>query len=273
MSDSQAQERDPARDADPAGGASGESAAGESALREQVRVRQLARLGALFAGFAHEIRNPLSTIGLNLQLVTEDVAGSDTPRDQRVLRRLAVVEGEVRRLQAILEQFLGFVRIPELRLGDVDLGGMLRDVVEFVQPEMADRGVSLRFFGDPAVGHVRLDRDQFRAVLVNLLRNALDACEPGDEVMVSTRNGGDRVTVSVTDTGAGMPPDVRDKAFSPYFSTKKHGTGLGLPTARRIIEQHGGEIQLDSEVGRGTVFTIRLPREPKPSAERSGGAA
>jgi signal transduction histidine kinase len=238
-------------------------------LREQVRVRQLARLGALFAGFAHEIRNPLSTIGLNLQLVKEDLGGAAEARDLRVLRRLTVVESEVQRLQGILEQFLAFVRIPELRTEPVDLDAMLREVVEFHQPEFGGRGISLRYFGDPSLGPVPLDRDQFRAVLVNLLRNAADACRSGDEVMVSARPQGEFVAVAVTDTGPGMSAQVRESAFAPYFSTKKQGTGLGLPTARRIVEQHGGEMLLDSEPGRGTMFTIRLPRTGAPAA--SGG--
>jgi two-component system sensor histidine kinase HydH len=253
MSDSAAQER-------PGGPVENEpSDPPVGSLREQVRVRQLARLGALFAGFAHEIRNPLSTIGLNLQLVKEDIGSSESPRDQRVLRRLTVVESEVQRLQGILEQFLGYVRVPELCVESVALDALLREIVDFFQPEASGRGVSLRYFGDPSLQAVPLDRDQFHAVVVNLLRNALDACSDGDEIMLSARSVDGSVLVQVTDTGAGMAPSVRESAFAPYFSTKKHGTGLGLPTARRIVEQHGGELSLDSEEGRGTMFTIRLP--------------
>lgn len=261
MSDSAAQER-------PGGPVENETSDPPvGSLREQVRVRQLARLGALFAGFAHEIRNPLSTIGLNLQLVKEDIGTSESPRDQRVLRRLTVVESEVQRLQGILEQFLGYVRVPELRVESVPLDGLLREIVDFFQPEAAGRGVSLRYFGDPTLLAVPLDRDQFHAVVVNLLRNALDACGQGDEIMLSARSVDGHVLVQVTDTGAGMPTAVRDNAFAPYFSTKKHGTGLGLPTARRIVEEHGGELTVHSEAGRGSDFLIRLPRvRPEPPA-------
>ncbi|MBI5850462.1 MAG: GHKL domain-containing protein [Planctomycetes bacterium] len=224
-----------------------------------MRIRQLARLGALFAGFAHEIKNPLSTIGLNLQLVKEDLGAAESPRDQRIVRRLSVVESEVLRLQGILEQFLGYVRVPELKLARVNLDALLRDVVEFVQPEMHERGVPVRILGDGADHDVELDADQFRAVIVNLLRNAMDACHDGGEVIVATRSNEREAIVQVIDTGSGMSPEVFAKAFTPYFSTKRQGTGLGLPTARRIVEQHGGTIQLDSEPGRGTAFTIRLP--------------
>ncbi|MFO1052118.1 MAG: ATP-binding protein [Planctomycetota bacterium] len=231
------------------------------ALRESVRTRQLARLGALFAGFAHEIKNPLSTIGLNLQLVKEDLGDGETARDQRIVRRIHVLEGEVRRLQGILEQFLAFVRVPELKRREVDVDGLLRDVVEFVQPEAQERRVPLRLLADGNDGRLEIDPDQFRAVIVNLLRNAMDACADGGEIILVTRHAQEAVTVQVIDTGAGMTPEVREKVFTPYFSTKKHGTGLGLPTARRVIEQHGGTLKLDSEPGRGTAFTIWLPRD------------
>lgn len=246
----------------PAGGVpavEGQESEAANSRREAVRIRQLARLGALFAGFAHEIKNPLSTIGLNLQLVKEDLGVAESPRDQRIVRRLSVVESEVLRLQGILEQFLGYVRVPELKLARVNLDSLLRDVVEFVQPEMHERGIPVRILGDGADHDVELDADQFRAVVVNLLRNAMDACRDGGEVIVATRSNQREAIVQVIDTGSGMSPEVFAKAFTPYFSTKRQGTGLGLPTARRIVEQHGGTIQLDSEPGRGTAFTIRLP--------------
>ncbi len=232
------------------------------AANERVRARQLARLGALFAGFAHEIRNPLSTIGLNLQLVEEDLGAAKDPREERILRRITVVEAEVKRLQSILEQFLGYVRVPDLQLAPVVIDRLLREIVEFEQPETDQKGVSLRLMTDDTAGQVELDANQFRAVIVNLVRNALDACRPGDQILLSSRrNGGDgnEVVVQVTDTGVGMTADVLEKAFTPYFSTKKTGTGLGLPTARRIIEQHGGVLELQSDPERGTQFTIRLP--------------
>jgi signal transduction histidine kinase len=140
-------------------------------------------------------------------------------------------------------------------------------------PEMRERGVSLRLYVDGTVGEVELDPGQFRAVVVNLLRNALDACTSGDQVMVATRADAGTVVVQITDTGSGMTREVLQRAFTPYFSTKKSGTGLGLPTARRIIEQHGGTIELASESGRGTQFTIRLPSRPGAPAKREGGPA
>ncbi len=229
--------------------------------QERIRNRQLARLGALFAGFAHEIRNPLSTVSLNLQLVKEDLSQAENPRDKRVNRRLSVIEAEVKRLQAILEEFLGYVRVPRLDLKPVKLNQLLTEMMEFVMPEMEEKGVSMRLFADPKLAAVPLDREKFWAVMVNLFRNALDASEAGDEVMVASKLEGSMVVVQVTDTGKGMSREVQEKAFTPYFSTKKAGTGLGLPTARRLIELHDGELLLNSETDRGSQFVIRLPLE------------
>lgn len=249
---------------------------------------QLAELGALFAGFAHEIRNPLSTIGLNLQLVKEEFGNDEDPRDKRVRRRIGVVEGEVKRLQGVLEQFLGFVRVPELELEEVSLESLIEDLAEFTRPELEEKDITLRTFVDGAAPKVWADPAQLRAVLVNLVRNAAEAMDEPGQVMLTLRAAGRSaedqagegqrpgaegdtgqaaaargVVIQVTDTGAGMTAEVREHAFDPYFSTKKAGTGLGLPTVRRIIEQHDGSIELASDVGKGSQFTIRLPQKPR----------
>lgn len=239
--------------------------------QERVRTRQLARLGALFAGFAHEIRNPLSTISLNLQLVKEDFGDSEQQRDRRILRRITVVESEVKRLQSVLEEFLGYVRVPRLDRNPVQVDKLLEELVEFVEPEMQAKGVSLRLFAESRLGTITIDREKIWAVMVNLLRNAKDACSEGDQIMVSSRRVGGDAVLQVTDTGPGMEPEVQEQAFTPYFSTKKSGTGLGLPTARRLIELHDGRLELSSEPGRGTQFTITLPVSQAAEGEDKNG--
>ncbi|MBL9076060.1 MAG: two-component sensor histidine kinase [Planctomycetes bacterium] len=233
----------------------------------KIRTQRLAQLGTLLAGFAHEVRNPLSTIGLNLQLVLEDFREPETPRDKRTQKRLSTVEAEVRRLQKILEEFLGFARAPEPKLVPVDLNAKLQALVEFQEPELRELGISLRFFAGADVDSVPLDWDHMQAALVNLLRNAKDATPAGGEILISTVRDGGHVTIRVTDTGAGMTPEVQARVFEPYFSTKRSGTGLGLPTVRRVVEEHGGTLTLQSEVGKGTQFSLRLP------AGRDGAAA
>lgn len=238
---------------------------------ELVRTERLARLGALLAGFAHEVRNPLSTIGLNLQLVKEDFADAQTARDKRTYKRLDVVEAEVRRLQSILDEFLTFARRPQLEKVPTDLNAMLRALTDFTEPEMEKAGIALRFYPGGGPMMVQADPDLLRAAVVNLLLNAQDACRQGDEILVSTAREGDRVAVRVTDTGTGITADTLDRIFTPYFSTKKKGTGLGLPTTRRIVEEHEGTLEVSSEVGKGTQFTLYLPvRAPEPRIRVDG---
>jgi len=240
---------------------------------QRIRTERLAQLGGLLAGFTHEIRNPLSTIGLNLQLVQEDFADAETTRDKRTYKRLTIIKEEVRRLQSILDDFLSFVRRSAPVLRDVDINSMLQGLVDFSRPEVAADGATLRFFPSSEVGTVCIDADLIKAVFVNLLRNARQACQAGDEILVSVRPAADDVIVQVTDTGTGMDPEVLERVFEPYFSTKKGGTGLGLSTAQRIIEEHGGRLEVRSEPGRGTQFTVRLPRGAPPAASGAGDDA
>ncbi len=227
--------------------------------RARVRTERLAQLGTLLAGFAHEVRNPLSTIGLNLELVLEEFAGADSARDRRLQKRLATVQAEVKRLQKILDEFLSFARAPAPQPKPEDLNQRLRAVVEFTAPAMQERGIALKFYPSSEVGRVPLDWDHLHAALVNLLRNAEDAIEGPGEVLLATSREGDEVVIRVTDTGKGIPADVQGRVFEPYFSTKKAGTGLGLPTTRRIVEEHGGSLTFRSEPGKGTQFELRLP--------------
>ncbi len=227
----------------------------------RIRTGRLAELGALLAGFAHEVRNPLSTIGLNLQLVLEDTKDADSPKDKRNHKRLATVEAEVRRLQKILEEFLSFARAPEPRLAPVDLDQRLGQVCDFHAAALHERGIDLKFYPG-GIGAVAVDWDHLQGAIVNLIRNAADATPAGGEVLVSTAREGDAVLLRVLDTGAGIARDVQARIFDPYFSTKKTGTGLGLPTARRVVEEHGGSLTFTSEPGKGTQFLMRLPAGP-----------
>lgn len=225
------------------------------------RNQLLERLSSVFAGFAHEVRNPLSTIGLNLSLIQEDFSNAETARDKRTGRRVEVLQSEVKRMQSILDEFLHFVRGPAVTPRPVELNTLLETLIEFMAPEANDGGVSLRFYPGQDVGLFEVDPDLFRAMIVNLVRNALQACDRGDEVLVSTLRQGSEVLIRVTDTGPGMDPETQKEAFQPYFSTKKGGTGLGLPIVRRVVEEHGGSIHLSSEAGKGTQFTLLFPTQ------------
>ena len=234
---------------------------------QKIRTQRLAQLGTLLAGFAHEVRNPLSTIGLNLQLVLEDFRDAESTRDKRTQKRLATVEGEVRRLQTILEEFLNYARTPEPKLRPVQLNQRIQALVDFQDLEMKEADLSLRFYPDVDVTAVACDWDHVQAAVGNLLRNAKDATPAGGEILVSTLRDGDFVTIRVTDTGAGINQQQIERVLEAYFSTKKGRTGLGLPTMRRVAEEHGGTLTMQSEPGKGTQFSLRLPiRQTDPAA-------
>lgn len=224
---------------------------------------RLAELGTLAGGLAHEIKNPLSTIALNLSLLREDWADGETTKEKRALKKIALLEREVQRLETIVNDFLRFAKGKELRLEACDLDRVVQEVVDFIEPEAKRAGVQIRSLFAPNLPKVALDRDAFRQALLNLFVNAREAMPKGGELLLRTSVAGDakasEVQLEVTDTGQGMAPEVLEHCFDIYYSTKRGGTGLGLPTVRRIVEAHGGEISVQSDAGRGTRFLLRFP--------------
>jgi len=223
--------------------------------------KRMAYVGTLASGLAHEIRNPLSTMKVNLQLLREELARLDDERVKRSGRRVETLEKAVRRLEEIVNDFLKFARGFDLEFEPVDLNAVIDEVVVFIEPEAQRQGIDLRTAYDPNLQKVLVDRKYFQQALLNLLLNARQAIEetarPG-ELFVTTHGGDGEATINITDTGPGIPPETLPKIFDVYFSTKRGGTGLGLPTCRRIIEEHGGQLSVESEPGKGTSFTIRL---------------
>ena len=229
--------------------------------RSPERERVLARLAA---GLAHEIKNPLSTMAINLALLEEEWGRgkeSDelTAREKRALKRVTTLQREVTRLETIVEDFLRYARGGEVNRAPRDLVQLVRETLEFVELEDTQQGI--RHHADLPVGLplVMLDEGAFRQALLNLLVNARQAMPMGGELIVRVQRHGNQVELSVTDTGVGMPPEALEHCFDVYFSTKKGGTGLGLPTTRRIVEEHEGRITVISEPNRGTSFSIFLP--------------
>lgn len=227
--------------------------------RKAVSQDRLAHLGTLAGGLAHEIKNPLSTIALNLAMLREDWSDAQTPKEKRTLKKIALLEGEVQRLEAILNDFLRFARGHELNLEPSDLNRLLQSLADFIEPEARKTKVQIRASFDSSLPPIPLDPDAFRQAILNLLVNAREAMPQGGELILRTRREGGEVQIEITDTGVGMSPEVLEHCFDVYYSTKRGGTGLGLPTARRIIEDHGGSISAQSEPGRGTRFLVQLP--------------
>lgn len=218
-----------------------------------------AELATLAGGLAHEIRNPLSTIRMNVELLREDIAELDDPRSGRMLKRVERIQRECGQLDDVLGAFLQFARVGELNLSEHDLGGIVSDFVSFYEPEAGKHGIELRPRIPADLPTVRVDSRLFRQVLMNLALNAQQAMADGGvlELLASQRD--DRVCLDVIDTGDGIDPAQQGRIFEAFFSTKSGGSGLGLPTVRRIIEAHGGTIACQSEKGRGSRFTICLP--------------
>ena len=220
---------------------------------------RLAFLGSLASGLAHEIKNPLSTMTITLGLLREDFEGSDSPRDRRLLRKIHLLEAEVLRLEHILQDFLQFAGGHTVRPEIVSVNGWLSELLDFFEPSLTDSSIRLTRRLAPKLPAVLVDPELMKQAVLNLLTNAKQAMPGGGELTVRTWSSGDRIRIDVSDTGAGIAPDVLPRIWEVYFSTKEHGTGLGLPTVRRIVAEHGGEVIVSSRPRHGTTFSLFLP--------------
>jgi signal transduction histidine kinase len=242
--------------------------------RQSEAAETYAEFAALVGGLAHEIRNPLSTIRLNMELLAEDFAAEDPEsptrhRDRRARAKIDLVRQECDRLQKLLGDFLDFARQESLVLEPGNLNTELEQLLDFFAPRAAEAGVELVRYLDPELPAVRLDRETFRSAVLNLLLNAVQAMEAvqamdgGGQLVVRTRAAGLGVLLELIDTGPGMDAETLGKIFQAFYTTKQGGSGLGLPTARKIIEAHGGTIDIETAPGRGTKVTIWLPAPPR----------
>ena len=245
---------------------------------EQARLLrdQYAEIAQLAGGLAHEIRNPLSTMRLTLDLLAEDFRDPQSDRERRALQKIERVRKESHRLEGLLEDFLRVVRVGGLPLVPGDLNAVVDDVRDFCEPQSLALGIVTRFQADPSLPTILLNVDSFKQALLNLIRNAQIAMPQGGELILRTRrraDGGARL--DIIDMGVGIPPELQSRVFDAFFSTRPRGTGLGLPMTRRIVEAHGGSISLDSEPGKGTQFSLFLPAadaEPQSHpASQNGG--
>jgi len=229
---------------------------------------QYAEIARLAGGLAHEIKNPLSTIRLNMELLAEDFAAEpENPRSRRALAKVKVVQRECQRLEDLLDDFLKYAKVRPLKLDPSNLNEQVKQVLGFFQPKARQSRIELIEFLAPDLPTVLLDREAFHGALLNLVINAQQAMPDGGQLVVRTNHTADGVSLDLIDTGCGMDRDTLAQVFDTFFSTKPGGTGLGLPTDRKIIEAHGGAILVQSEPGRGTQFTIKLPTPARISAD------
>jgi signal transduction histidine kinase len=220
-------------------------------------------LSRLTGGLAHEIRNPLSTLKMNVQLLQEDLRElpADAPAVGRSLRRAETMKAEIDRLSNILDGFLRFVTRHEPNLQAIDLNAVIRQSVDFFEPQASAQNVQLATVLADGPLTARIDADRIKQAVFNLLLNAVQAMPTGGDLTVRTRRSDTgRLQIVVADTGTGIAAEHRERIFDAYYSTKKGGSGLGLAMTARIVDEHNGTIDVQSTVGSGTTFTIELPQ-------------
>jgi PAS domain S-box-containing protein len=223
------------------------------------RAESLASLTTLAAGVAHEIKNPLGSMGIHLQLIQKKIAGRDCIEAKDIDQHLGVINEEVDRLNRIVVDFLFAVKPMDTVLEDGDVNRVIEELLQFVRPELDQAGVSLDARLSPALPLLRIDPRYIKQALLNLIKNAMAAMPDGGMLRVESLRSGDEVLVRISDTGAGIPDDIMDKIFEPYFTTKPFGTGLGLTIVFKIVKEHFGDISVTSRVGEGTTVTLALP--------------
>ena len=227
--------------------------------------RSVTQIAELAGGLAHELRNPLSTMMINLRLLAEDLEGlPQRPEDVR-RRALLKVEGlrrEAERLQSLFEEFLSLTGPCGLQRSETDLNTVVAALVEFFEPQARDHNLQITVVpaADPLPCPV--DRNLLRQALLNIVINAQQAMPEGGALRITTAVEGNEAVIALTDTGVGINEADLERIFRPFFSTKPGGSGLGLSVTQRIVAEHGGTLSCTSEAGTGTTFTIRLPLRP-----------
>ncbi len=217
-------------------------------------------VGTMASGIAHEIRNPLSTLRMNLQLLREDWENPITEREQKGRKRIDVLIRETERMESVVSDFVRFAAGHALRLEPTNLNALTGELLDFLAPQ-AERS-RIRLVRDFArdLPLVQVDPNLIRQALLNLLVNAQQVLPSGGEIRIRTVENGQYVKLSVADNGPGIPSEHREKIFNLYFSTKPGGTGLGLPMVKKIVEEHQGIIEVETELKKGTTFTLCLKK-------------
>jgi PAS domain S-box-containing protein len=225
------------------------------ALQEQVmKSERLAALGQLVAEITHEIKNPLMMIGgFARQLAAAE-------REKKRLKKLHIIEEEVLRLEGLLEQLRAFYGPRALKFERTDIKALIETVLLLVKEDCETRNIGIDFHTDGKPAIVQGDKDQLKQVFLNLFKNSVEAVDTNGTLVIRSEVSGDQVDITITDDGCGIPKKDHERIFSPFYTTKRHGSGLGLSVSKRIIEEHpGSSFALESEPGQGTTFRITMP--------------
>ncbi len=240
--------------------------------RELRRAERLAAVGRISAQITHEVRNPLNAIGLNAEMLAEELeALPGAAPEARAL--CAAISREVDRLNALTEEYLRFARAPRTPGGRHDPAELLGNLLDFLAPELAAARIEVRRELPHGLPAILGDEARLRAVLLNLVRNAREAMAGGGTLTVVARRAEGGVELEVRDTGAGIAPEALPRLFDPFYSTKERGTGLGLAFVQEVVQEHGGTVRCDGAPGRGATFTLRLPAAAEERAAPAAHAA
>lgn len=228
---------------------------------EKMESERLGALTMLAAGVAHELGNPLNSLNIHLQLLERRLKKTVPDLYEAELREsIDIATGEVKRLDHIIDQFLKAIRPARPELKTVDLNALIQEAMRFLGPELEDRQIAVRLELHSALPALQLDADQIKQAFYNIVKNAAQATAPGGSIAIRSDLTEEQVAITFTDDGEGISAEDMSNLYQPYFTTKTSGTGLGLLIVRRIVREHGGELNFASEEGKGTTVTVFLPR-------------
>lgn len=227
--------------------------------QQTIESERLSALTLLAAGVAHEVGNPLNSLNIHLQLIERKLRKAPSELRNDIGKLLEIAKSEIQRLDSIVHQFLRAIRPSTPQFETLDLNEILQESVAFLRTEIRDRDIIVELDLDPTLPLVEVDRDQMKQAFYNVIKNAFQAMRTGGILHIRSWQNEMYVSVSFHDTGGGIPQDKMSKLFQPYFTTKASGSGLGLLIVRRIVREHGGEIEIESNEGKGVRVTIHLP--------------
>jgi signal transduction histidine kinase len=230
--------------------------------RRLEKAERLSSLGQLAAGVAHEIRNPLNAISMATQRLKRDFVPGDQSKVDDFQNLSSVIRDEIKRLNGIIEEFLTFSKSRRLELSEFSVVEVLQKIVSLIREEASARGVTIETKWNQAPAVIPMDINKLQQSFLNLIKNAMEAMPAEGKITIAVdKEGKNYIVVSISDTGCGMTAEEIERIFSPEYTTKEKGLGLGIPLASEIIRGHGGEIRVISRIGYGTTFKVVLPRE------------
>ncbi len=227
--------------------------------RTQQLQLQYAELAQIAGSLAHEIKNPLSVIRMNMELVEEELVDAESPRERRVWTKIQTVHDQCVRLERLLNDFLKFAKLRDLELSVGSLNKQITTILDMYEAQAQSQNVEIVRYLDPELPAMRMDSETLQAALANLIKNALESMADGGELTVRTHLAPSGIAMDLIDTGCGMSEDTALNMFTAFYTTKPAGSGLGLPMARKVVSAHGGRIGVESEEGHGTKFTLEFP--------------